>query len=151
VDGHKKLLLCQSPVFGGLVVRQCWGGCTQGFERAACAQERGHLRHAGQLLAGRPDQAHRVARARLAFRVRDAFREQTRPVDVDLRIQRLCPPEIHVGGVALRNMGVAQRCANHRAVLGFGQPVVVGRARTGWGAFDGQRVEPLGDLGVDVR
>ena len=40
--------------------------------------------------------------------------------------------------------------ADHPAVLGLGQPIVVGMARPGFGEFGGQFVEQLGHLAIDV-
>ena len=45
-------------------------------------------------------------------------------MEVDIRIEVLGTPDIHLGGMALRDMGVAQMLADHRPVLGFGQPIV---------------------------
>ena len=71
-------------------------------------------------------------------------------MEVDVGIQVVGTPGIHLGGVALRDVGVAQMLADDRAVLGLGQAVVVGMAWPILGEFGTEFVQHLGDLVVDV-
>lgn len=80
----------------------------------------------------------RTGFADLALGVDLIDREVTGPVEIEIGIELLGIEAIDRGSVVLRNMAVAHDLEDDRAVLGFGQGVVVGLAGLGFGEFHPQ-------------
>ena len=49
--------------------------------------------------------------------IRDRFREETRPVEIDVRVEVVRAEGVDQAGAVLRDMRVAQMLAHHRAVF----------------------------------
>ena len=77
--------------------------------------------------------------------------KQVGPMDVERRCPPVEPECIDRSGEALREVGMAQMLAYHRAVLAFDQGVVIALPGATPGLFDGQLLQPLGYLRVEVR
>ena len=78
----------------------------------------------------------RVGLSDLALGIDLVDRELAGPVEVEIGIELIGIEAIDRCGVVLRDMAVAHELADDRAVLGFGQGVVVGLSRPGLGELD---------------
>jgi hypothetical protein len=103
-----------------------------------------------QSLPRRHDLVVGVGFAHLAFRVDPVDCEVAGPVEVEIGIEQLTVESIDGAGVVLRDMAVAHQLADDGAVLGFDQRIVIGLARPGFGEFNAQLFEQLGDVVVDI-
>jgi hypothetical protein len=77
----------------------------------------------------------------LAFGGGDDFSHRARAVKVQIWVQKLPVEPVYGLGVLAADMPPANVFANHGAVLGFHQAIVIGMARPRLGLFDPQFVE----------
>ena len=110
----------------------------------------GVVGHGLQSLPWRHDLVVRVGFADLAFAVDRVDREVAGSVEIEIGIEQLAVESVDGAGVVLRDMAVAHQLAKDGAVLGFDQRVVIGLPWPGFGEFNAQFFEPLGDVVVDV-
>ena len=68
--------------------------------------------------------------------IRDRLREEAWAMEVDVRIEEVGTEGIDHAGTVLRDVGIAQMLAYHRAVLGLGQCVIIGMPGAGLGELD---------------
>ena len=65
--------------------------------------------------------------------INNRYREETGPVEIDIRIQEVFVITIEQFGARLRDIGISQVFAYHRAVLGLHQAVIIGVSGSGFG------------------
>ncbi len=82
-----------------------------------------------------------IALALLSLGICDRLREEAGAVEVDVRVEVIRTEGVDLCGERLRDVRIPQMFPHHRAILGFGQGVVVGVPWTRFGELDAQRLQ----------
>src|SRR4030042_6224976 len=81
--------------------------------------------------------------------VGNRYREETRPVEVDIGIEKVIVILVKCFGTRLWNIGIAYMLAHYRAILGLHQTIIIGVARPAFGKADQELTKKLGYRLID--
>ena len=87
------------------------------------------------------DEFMRIGLDDFAFCIDRVFGEEARPVEVEIRVERILEEQVDELCAVLRDVAVAHELADDDAVLAFGKGVIVAVAGPGLGEFGSEFIE----------